>query len=329
MSHKITWLAILVMLFLVACRAPGAVAPSTTNSMTKVRLPMGYIANVQYAPYYVAVERGYFKAEGIDLEFDYKFETDGVQLVGAGELPFAVVSGEQVVLARAQGLPVKYVAQWYHQFPIAVIALQTSAIKTPQDLKGKTVGLPGFFGATYVGWRAFLNANGLAETDVNLQEIGFTQVAALQQGNVDAVVGYSNNEPIVLEENGYPVTVFNVADQVDMVANGILTSEKVAQDSPQLVRGFIRAFLKGVADTIHDPDAAMQIAVKYVEGLKANDAIQRRVLLASVEMMKAGDKRPGESTAAAWQNTRQILMAMGQVKSAADVTTFFTNEFLP
>ncbi|MCS7060322.1 MAG: ABC transporter substrate-binding protein [Anaerolineae bacterium] len=325
----------IVIAALLGCRAPIATTPATVipsptePPLVRVRLPMGYIANVQYAPFYIAGERGYFQAEGIEIEFDYKFETDGVKLVAAGELPFAVVSGEQVVLARAQGLPVKYIMQWYHQFPVAVIALQSSGIQTPQDLKGKTIGLPGFFGATYVGWRAFLAANGLSESDVTALEIGFTQVAALQQKQVDAVVGYSNNEPVVLEANGYPVTVFKVSDQVDMVANGILTSEQVAREQPDLARRFVRAVLRGIADAIADPEAAMQISTEYVEGLEADDPVQRKVLLESIEMMKAGTKRPGESTAAAWQNTVDTLVAMEQVQRAPDVTALFTNEFLP
>lgn len=321
---KNTFFISLAAALIVGCAAAPSTAPGNT---TKVRLPMGYIASVQYAPFYIAQEKGYFAAEGIEIEFDYKFETDGVKLVAAGELPFAVVSGEQVVLARAQGLPVKYVMQWFKKFPIGIISLKSTNINAPADLKGKRVGLPGFFGATYVGWRAWLQANGLTENDVQQQEIGFTQVAALQSNKADAVIGYINNEPIVLEKGGYPVNVIAVSDAVDMVANGLMTSEKTITENPKLVRGMVNALLKGIADTIADPDAAMQVTTKYVEDFKADDPIQKEVLLQTIKLMQGG--RAGESTAPAWQNTQDALLSMGQLQKAMDIAEFYTNEFLP
>src|SRR5574339_384335 len=175
MFRKIVLLMLGLALGISACGS----SQSTNEALTHIRLPMGYIPNIQYAPFYVAVEKGYFAEAGIELEFDYKFETDGVALVGAGELPFAVVSGEQVLLARAQGLPVTYIAAWYQQYPVSVIAKSEVGVLVPQDLKGKKIGLPGLFGANYIGLRALLNAGELSESDVTLDSIGFNQVETM------------------------------------------------------------------------------------------------------------------------------------------------------
>ena len=147
-------LVLLMLGLAISLSACGSSQAEGTNALTNIRLPLGYIANIQFAPLYAAIEKGYFKDAGIEIEFDYSFETDGVKLVGAGELPFAVVSGEQVLLARAQGVPVTYVAAWYQQYPISVVAKSDAGIASPQDLKGKKIGLPGLFGANYIGLRA-------------------------------------------------------------------------------------------------------------------------------------------------------------------------------
>ena len=144
------------------------------------------------------------------------------------------------------------------------------------------------------------------------------------------VIGYINNEPIVLAQNGVDVKVFAVSDQVDMVANGLLTSDKLTLENPALIKAFIRALLKGIADTIKDPTEAMQITTKYVEGLKADDPIQQKVLAATIEIMEVmKSEKYGESKASAWENTQNTLLSMGQISEKMDVNSFFTNEFLP
>ena len=321
---------VLIMLgFAIALSACGSsTSTKEAGALTKISLPMGYIPNIQYAPFYVAVEKGYFKDAGIEIEFDYKFETDGVALVGAGELPFAVVSGEQVLLARSKGLPVTYVAAWYQQYPVSVVAKSELGIVIPQDLKGKKIGLPGLFGANYVGLRALLNAAKLSESDVTLDTIGFNQVETMAAGQQDIVVGYTANEPIQLRARGIAVTELRVADYAQLAANGLLASEKVIAENPELVRALVGAFLKGLKDTRDNPDEAFTLSGKYIPNFSDLDAnVQKQVLTTSIEQWQA--TRLGYSDPQAWENMQTVLLDMGLLTEKLDLNKAFTNQFIP
>lgn len=296
----------------------------TAETLTTVRLPMGFVPDPQYAPYYVAVEKGYFAEEGIAIEFDYSFETDGIALVGAGQLPLAVVSGEQVILARAQGLPVVFVYEWYQRYPIAVVSKAAAGIDSPDKLNGRTVGIPGLFGATYVGYVGLLSANGLTQDDVVTEEIGFTQVETLTADRVDAVVGYASNEPIQLAANGEDVNILYVADYIDMVANGIITNEETIANNPELVAGFVRALNRGLADTLADPQEAYEISKNFVEGL---DDSRMNVLEASLPLWDAPTL--GITEPASWEQTQAILLDIGFLDAPlADLSAAYTNDFV-
>lgn len=324
MKTRILLILVICGLLLAACGS----APQAPAGVQPLRLPMGYIPNVQYAPFYVAVERGYFAEAGFAIEFDYSFETDGVALVGAGDLPFAIVSGEQVLLGRAAGLPIVYVAAWYQEFPVAIVALAESGIQTPADLRGARIGLPGLFGANYIGLRALLSSAAIPEADVVLDSIGFNQVQSLVAGQQQAVVGYVNNEPIQLEAQGYAVDVIHVADYVELAANGVLTNESMLAEHPQEVRAFVQAFLRGLADTIADPETAYEISKNYVEGLAALDkATQMVVLNLSIESWQADPL--GYSNPQAWENMHAVLLEMGLIAQPLDVNAAFTNDYLP
>ncbi len=313
-----------IALWLTACAAPATEPP---DALQKIRLPMGYIPNIQYAPFYVAVEKGYFAEAGFEIEFDYSFETVGVKSVGAGEVPFALVSGEEVLLARAQDIPVVYVTAWFQQYPVAVVARADSGIQGVADLSGKRVGLPGLFGANYIGLRALLSQAGIPEADLTLDSIGFNQVEALLAGQEDAIVGYFSNEPIQLRAQGLDVVEIRVADFVTLAANGIITNEAAIAENPEMVRAFVGAFLRGLADTLTNPEEAYTISLAYVEGLVADDPVQMEVLIASIDFWRA--ETPGHADPAAWENMQALLLDMGLLAEPLDLDAAFTNEFIP
>lgn len=225
---------------------------SSDSDLQAMTLAMGFIPNVQFAPFYVATEKGYFAEEGIELTLDYGMENDLVELVAANELQFAIASGDQVLLGRAGERPIRYVANWYRRLPVAVTSIEHQ-IDDPKALEGKTVGLPGLFGANYVGWLALVEATGIDGDSIALEAIGFNQVPVLAEGQVDAVVVYATNEPLQLQSQGYDVSTIYVADVIDLVANGLITNEETIQNNPELVQGMVRAILRGINDVLNDP----------------------------------------------------------------------------
>jgi len=313
---------IFALLLLAAC------GPKPTPSLTHVRLSLGYIPNIQFAPLYVAAEKGYFADAGVEIEFAYMDENQAAALVGANDIQFAVISGEQVLLARAQGLPVVYVAAWYQKYPVSVIAKSDQGISTPSDLRGKTIGLPGLYGANYIGLRALLHTAGLSESDVTLDSIGYTQVAVLAADRDQAVSVYTANEPVQLRAQGYDLTELRVSDYVQLASNGLITNETTAARNPELVRGLVAALLNGLSDTIANPEAAYQISLGYVETLvQADMTVQKQVLATSIGLWKAA--RLGESNSAAWENMQSVLLDVGLLSQPLDLSKGFTNEFLP
>lgn len=318
---------------LLAGCAPGESAasadPTQPDELTPVRLSLGYIPDVQFAPFYVGIEKGIFAAHGIDLTTEHRQETEGAKLLATGEIKFAVLSGEQVLLAREQGLPLVYVFEWYQQFPVAVAAKSESGITSVADLAGRSVGTPVKEGASYIGLEALLGSAGLTDADIDLQTTGYAQVETLLTDRVDAVVIYVANEPVHLEAAGADIVVLPVSEHADLVSNGLITSEAVLEDEPELVSRMAAALAEAVQYTIDHPDEAFEISQQYVEGLGEPETAEtaRAVLDRSIELWQ-GDTL-GETDPASWANMQDLLLEIGLLDEPVELEEAYTNEFLP
>jgi NitT/TauT family transport system substrate-binding protein len=330
MSRKIFSLILTAVLLLSAC---GANTPAAQNSgPQELTIAMPYIPSVQFAYLYVADKKGYYADEGISLKFDYNYETDVVQRIAQGSVHFGLSSGDSVLLARSQGMPIVSVATISQHFPVVFYSKAEHNITTVADLKGRKIGIPGRFGASYIGLLALLYSNGMQEQDLDIHEVGFGQLAALIEDQIEVASGYGNNEPIQLAQQGIKTNVINIADFYPLASDGVITNEDMISKNPDLVQKFVRATLKGMRDTIDNPEEAFDTALTYIPEAQNSDlSLQRQVLDATITYWQSDltvSNGLGFANADNWQATHTFLRDSNLLKQDVDTSKAFTNQFI-
>lgn len=299
-------------------------------TLTRVTVAMGYIANVQFAPFYVAVAKGYYRSAGLDVHFQYGVEPDLLRLASSGQVDFVNSGGDEVLTAGAQGLHVLYVMTQYSRFPAAIFSLRSAGIRSVIDLRGRSVGVPGPYGASYVGLLALLGSVHLSRKDVSIKTIGFTQAEAVAHHRVDAAVGYAMNEPVQLRQEGYRVSEMDIYRNVNLAGAGIVASQDEIRRRPQIVRAFVAATLHGLRDTLQHPGEAFVDAEQAVPEIRAQPGIQRAVLNRSLAFWQPEPRHSlGWIDPAVWSRTADLLLRFRQVPHAVTAHNLYTNRFIP
>ena len=237
------------------------------------------------APYFVALDKGYYKAEGLDVTIDSgKGSVEGINRVASGVYPMGFADLNSLVKFRDKNpdKEVRAVMMGYDVPPFAIITLGRTGIASPKDLEGKTLGAPAPDGA-YAQWKSFVKENGIDATKVNIENVSFAvREPMLATGKVDAITGYSFSSYLNLKSKGVAgddIRVLLMADHgLDLYGNAIIVNPDFAAQHPEAVKGFIRATIKGWKDTVADPAAA----VKHV--LERNDIAREAVEVERLEM---------------------------------------------
>jgi NitT/TauT family transport system substrate-binding protein len=301
--------------------------PEVLPELTALPISLGFRATVLYAPLYVADAMGFFADEGLELDWQYGSADDIMVLLATNERPIISTSGGDVLLARGQGLPVMYFYQWHNRDNYAIFSLAEKGIVEPADLVGKSIGVPFLAGGNYLGLQATLWAEGISETDMTVQAIGFTQIASVAEGVVDAAVGVVYNEPNILTAAGHELNVIETNDYQPLVSSGFAVNEEFMRDNPDIVQGFANAFTNGLAYTIENPWEAFKISLDYVPETNAEGELTRLGQLQSgIQCCDGG--RLGFSDPAVWQTMSQFLLDTGWLAEELDVSQVFTNEFV-
>ena len=303
--------------------------PPPSDPLRQVRLPMGYIPNVQFAPLYVAIEKGYFARPGIEMQFDYTFETDGV--LAGGRRPASVLRSSRASRCcwRApRDCRWCTSCAWYQDFPVSVIAAPELGITTPADLKGKNIGLPGCTAPATSGCGAAVQRR-RGRRDVSLDAIGFNQVEALAAGAGAGGRGLHHQRAGPPAAQGVEFTEVRVADYLQLVSNGLITNEKTLQENPELVRGMVRALPQGHSGH------ARPTRTRPTRSARNTWRTWPRPTRPSRSRSWPPPSSCGRPTSRATPTRRpgrtcnDLLVDMGLLTEPQDLSKAFTNDFIP
>ncbi len=320
----------LLTVVLAACSAGGSPSPSAPGSAsapagsaapTPVRLLLGFRPDVQFAPFYLALQEGIYRDAGLDVTVEFKQSPDVIRLVGDGQAQFGVADATDAMISRTSGIPIKYVSTLYQQFPVALIGRAGTVPADPSGLKGKKIGTPGKFGSSWAAVLALLKAGGLTQADVTIREYPqFNQVDGLANGDVDLITGFRNNEPLRLTDQGIQVEQMTIDAISPLPGPGIIAGDALLDSDPELVQRFVAATAEAQAAVIADPQRGLDAAAAAVPAVKEDPATSLTVLKATAELWKgdAGFER-GRIDLDLWRSAYATMKDLGFIDGSVPV----------
>ena len=303
-----------------AAGSGASVTPSASPTAKRAVIGLTYIPNIQFAPFYVAEQGGLFAAVGAEVSLRHHGASEGLfTAITAGQEDFVIAGGDELLQARAEGIDLVAIAAFYHAYPVAVLVKDASPIGDLTELRGRKIGVPGRYGETWFALLVALRAAGLAESDVTIVEIGYTQQAALSTDKVDAVMGFVNNDRVQFELAGIATRAIPIADEVPLVPICLATTRTYLDANPLVATKVADAMVAGIASTVADPNAAMAAAADYIPGL-SQDAAQRgarATLVATTPLWRdAAGAVSGALTPDHWDRMATFMAEVGLTKTA-------------
>ena len=298
----------LVKLTAAAALAAGLAAPAMAQGKDKVILMLNWYTYSEHAPLYLGKEKGFFEAEGIDLDIqEGRGSAVTVQAVAAGSATFGYVDVPTMIKAAAKGAPVKAVGVALQTSAMSVMGFSEKNIKTPKDIVGKTVAMTPGDSMSQI-WPLFLKKTGLQETQFKtVSGDAQTKLNAVINGQADLLLGYVMDQNIKLQDAAHkPVTTIRFADHgVNLISSGIVANKDTLSGKADLVKRFLRATTKAMEEAEKNPEAAVDATLKaqpksgqrdtMLVGLKLTTALYHTDDTKSLRPLRVSMKNVNES----------------------------------
>ncbi|EIT85739.1 NMT1/THI5 like domain-containing protein [Fictibacillus macauensis ZFHKF-1] len=299
------------------------------KNLTTVTVMLDWYPNAVHTALYDAIEKGYFEKEGLDVEVKMPAETnDPIKLVAANKIDIAISYQTQVIVSRAQDIPVVSIGAVVRHPLDYLMVKSSSGIKRPKDLEGKVLGSSSApVGEALID--TVIKHDGGDPTKVKKRDVGFNLIPSLATDRVDAIDGaYINHEKILLEKEGHKITAFNpaeygVPDYYELVA---IASEEGISKNKEMYKKFWRALSKGQENTKKNPDKTLQQLLQHEDkSFKLDADVEKKSLQVLLPLMDSGKKPFGYQEEASWRDVAHWMYKQGAAKRDIDVKKAFVN----
>jgi NitT/TauT family transport system substrate-binding protein len=282
-------------LLLTAMLVTGATAAETSLKFSLDRKFEG-----PSALFLLPLDKGYYKAEGLNVSIDPgDAELEPIKRVASGAYDMGFVDINALIKFRDANpkMPIKAVFMVYNKPPFAVIGRKSRGVKTPKDLEGKKLGVTKE-SIVFAQWPIFAKLNGIDVSKVTIENVGFpVRDPLLAAGQVDAITGLSFSSFIDLKDKGVPVddVIVMLMDDygVKLYGNAIIASPKFIEEHPEAVKGFLRAFLKGLKQIVQSPASSIGFVLDRADTAKKNLELERLKMVIRDNIVTAEVKANG------------------------------------
>jgi NitT/TauT family transport system substrate-binding protein len=305
-------------------------SPGGAPQVKKATLTLNWVPYGEHAPFYYGLKKGFYKAEGIDLEIKPGTGSGAtIQQVAQQKTEFGWADTPPLLKGVATGMKVKSIGVYLQRGPSSIESLADKNITKPADLKGKSVGgTPG--DALYAMFPAWLKANNMEPGDVKVVNLDpASKIAALAEGKVDAIMGFFHDQaPTIEAKTGKKVNYLLYADTgLNMLGTGIVVHDETLAKDADLARKFAKATQKSWAEAAKDIQGATDAMVELAENEPARDVLVKQLTLATglLDLDKAG--APGVNTEAKWTETIDLMTKYADLKDAGKPEKYWDSSY--
>lgn len=260
-----------------------AISATSAFADTEIKFTLDWKFEGPAAPFFIALDKGYFKEEGLDVTIDSGAGSrESIPRVATGtyQMGFGDINALIKLMDEEPDLKVKAVMMAYERPPLAVIGRKSLGItEDPKSLAGKKLGAPPP-DAAFGQWPAFAEVAGIDTSSITIENVGFpVREPMLAQGQVDGIFGFSFSSVLNLKAQGVPEDDLSVIlmteNGLDLYGNVVMVNTDFAAANPDAVKGFVKALVKGYLDAIADPAAAIPYVIKRNEVLSEPVEVER------------------------------------------------------